>query len=234
MAQNRGLRPSPYSVFLHESCRYPRGSDGGEADRPGVDATGGARHDQAPGGSMPPRPARWARAASLLLPAHPCGPAILRDANGRDTATCEARVIRPLPARPPRRTRENRSPAPKGRVTGPRRAERFPSSPHTHRGCCGTGGRVDDWRGGGRQRGSCCRRLSPMPVPHSSPWLRFQSPIVGRVELTVGMAAADGRCQYARQPPQPGADSALRARVPRGFPVFWQLNDFLDREKMWR
>ena len=23
MAQNGGLRPSPYSVFLHESCRYP-------------------------------------------------------------------------------------------------------------------------------------------------------------------------------------------------------------------
>ena len=29
--------------------------------------------------------------------------------------------------------------------------------------------------GGG---GSCSRRLSPMPVPHSSPWLRFQSPLV--------------------------------------------------------
>ena len=24
MAQNGGLRTSPYSVFLHESCRYPR------------------------------------------------------------------------------------------------------------------------------------------------------------------------------------------------------------------
>ena len=23
MAQNGGLKPSPYSVFLHESCRYP-------------------------------------------------------------------------------------------------------------------------------------------------------------------------------------------------------------------
>ena len=30
------------------------------------------------------------------------------------------------------------------------------------------GGRVDD----------CFRRLSPMPVPHSSPWLRFQSPLI--------------------------------------------------------
>ena len=40
------------------------------------------------------------------------------------------------------------------------------------------GGRVDDWRGGVRQRGSCSRRLSLMPVPHSSPWLRFQSPLV--------------------------------------------------------
>ena len=29
--------------------------------------------------------------------------------------------------------------------------------------------------GGG---GSCSRRLSPLPVPHSSPWLRFQSPLV--------------------------------------------------------
>ena len=29
--------------------------------------------------------------------------------------------------------------------------------------------------GGG---GSCSRRLSPMPVPHSSPWLRFQSPLI--------------------------------------------------------
>ena len=29
--------------------------------------------------------------------------------------------------------------------------------------------------GGG---GSCSRRLLPMPVPHSSPWLRFQSPLV--------------------------------------------------------
>ena len=27
--------------------------------------------------------------------------------------------------------------------------------------------------------GSCSWRLSPMPVPHSSPWLRFQSPLVG-------------------------------------------------------
>ena len=26
--------------------------------------------------------------------------------------------------------------------------------------------------------GSCCRRLSPIPVPHSSPWLRFQSPLI--------------------------------------------------------
>ena len=26
--------------------------------------------------------------------------------------------------------------------------------------------------------GSCSRRLSPIPVPHSSPWLRFQSPLV--------------------------------------------------------
>ena len=27
MAQNGGLRPSPYSVFLHESCRYPLTGD---------------------------------------------------------------------------------------------------------------------------------------------------------------------------------------------------------------
>ena len=27
MAQNGGLRPSPYSVFLHESCRYPLNGD---------------------------------------------------------------------------------------------------------------------------------------------------------------------------------------------------------------
>ena len=26
--------------------------------------------------------------------------------------------------------------------------------------------------------GSCCRGLSPMPVPHSSPWPRFQSPLI--------------------------------------------------------
>ena len=26
--------------------------------------------------------------------------------------------------------------------------------------------------------GSCCRWLSPIPVPHSSPWLRFQSPLI--------------------------------------------------------
>ena len=26
--------------------------------------------------------------------------------------------------------------------------------------------------------GRCSRRLSPIPVPHSSPWLRFQSPLV--------------------------------------------------------
>ena len=49
-------------------------------------------------------------------------------------------------------------------------------------------------------------------------------------ELVVGVAAAEGRCQCARQPSQPGADSALRARVPRGFPVFWRLNDWLDRK----
>ena len=26
--------------------------------------------------------------------------------------------------------------------------------------------------------GSCCRWLSPIPAPHSSPWLRFQSPLI--------------------------------------------------------
>ena len=26
--------------------------------------------------------------------------------------------------------------------------------------------------------GSCCQGLSPMPVPHSSPWLRFQSRLI--------------------------------------------------------
>ena len=26
--------------------------------------------------------------------------------------------------------------------------------------------------------GSCSRQLSLMPVPHSSPWLRFQSPLI--------------------------------------------------------
>ena len=40
-------------------------------------------------------------------------------------------------------------------------------------------GRVDDWRGGCRSRGvAVVRRLSPMPVPHFGPWLRFQSPLV--------------------------------------------------------
>ena len=34
MAQNRGLRPSPYSVFLHESCRYPASPGGRSRERP--------------------------------------------------------------------------------------------------------------------------------------------------------------------------------------------------------
>ena len=40
-------------------------------------------------------------------------------------------------------------------------------------------GRVDDWRGGGRFWGVAVgRRLSSVPVPHSEPWLRFQSPLI--------------------------------------------------------
>ena len=57
--------------------------------------------------------------------------------------------------------------------------------------------------GGG---GSCCRRLSPMPVPHSSPWLRFQSPLVepdvrfSRIRLSDEiMPSPTGSSPYAAQ-----------------------------------
>jgi hypothetical protein len=45
-------------------------------------------------------------------------------------------------------------------------------------------GRVDDWRGGGRSRGQLFSggfRLLPVPY-WLGPWLRFQSPLVSRVE----------------------------------------------------
>ena len=57
--------------------------------------------------------------------------------------------------------------------------------------------------GGG---GSCSRRLSPMPVPHSSPWLRFQSPLVepdvriSRIRLSDEiMPSPTGSSPYAAQ-----------------------------------
>ena len=41
------------------------------------------------------------------------------------------------------------------------------------------GGRVDDWRGGGRRMGVAVPSgFRPLPVPHSPPWLRFQSPLI--------------------------------------------------------
>ena len=40
-------------------------------------------------------------------------------------------------------------------------------------------GRVDDWRGGGRRMGVAVPGgFRPLPVPHSPPWLRFQSPLI--------------------------------------------------------
>ena len=57
--------------------------------------------------------------------------------------------------------------------------------------------------GGG---GSCSRRLSPMPVPHSSPWLRFQSPLIepdvriSRIRLSDEiMPSPTGSSPYAAQ-----------------------------------
>ena len=39
--------------------------------------------------------------------------------------------------------------------------------------------RVDDWRGGGRRMGVAVPGgFRPSPVPHSPPWLRFQSPLI--------------------------------------------------------
>ena len=41
-------------------------------------------------------------------------------------------------------------------------------------------GRVDDWRGGGRRTGGVAVSggFRQVPVPHSPPWLRFQSPLI--------------------------------------------------------
>ena len=40
-------------------------------------------------------------------------------------------------------------------------------------------GRVDDWRGGGRRKGVAVPGgFRQVPVPHSPPWLRFQSPLI--------------------------------------------------------
>ena len=38
--------------------------------------------------------------------------------------------------------------------------------------------RVDDWRGGGRRWGLPFPAAFAVPVPHSPPWLRFQSPLI--------------------------------------------------------
>ena len=40
------------------------------------------------------------------------------------------------------------------------------------------GSRVDDWRGGGRRWGLPFPAAFAVPVPHSPPWLRFQSPLI--------------------------------------------------------
>ena len=85
--------------------------------------------------------------------------------------------------------------------TGPRRSRAAEQRVVCGRGVESTTGAVAV--GGG---GSCSRRLSPMPVPHSSPWLRFQSPLVepdvriSRIRLSDEiMPSPTGSSLYAAQ-----------------------------------
>ena len=57
--------------------------------------------------------------------------------------------------------------------------------------------------------GSCSRQLSLMPVPHSSPWLRFQSPLIGRVESW----RAVGRVRWLLRRFRTGPQSGSRGHV---------------------
>ena len=57
--------------------------------------------------------------------------------------------------------------------------------------------------------GSCSRQLSLMPVPHSSPWLRFQSPLIGRV----GIWRAAGRVRWMFRRFRSGPQSGSRRHV---------------------
>ena len=70
----------------------------------------------------------------------------------------------------------------------------------------GTSSRVDDWRGGGRSRGSCFPATFALPVSHRfGPLLRFQSPLV----------KPDMQISRIRLSP---ASSSLRARPVRAAP----------------
>ena len=130
----------------------------------------------------------------------------------RDVAQPEASRLAPpeeLPHRPPVR-------CPRPRVCDPP-CEELEEPPHCRRPrvdghlrvVCGRG--VESTTGavavGGG--GSCSRRLSPMPVPHSSPWLRFQSPLVGRVESW----RAAGRVRWLLRRFRTGPQSGSREHV---------------------
>ena len=86
-------------------------------------------------------------------------------------------------------SRENKSsegPNPRRPQTHPRRAQPLPTRRTTvcSLDACPLQGtdpiRVESTTGAVAvgKGGSCCRWLSPIPVPHSSPWLRFQSPLI--------------------------------------------------------
>ncbi len=82
----------------------------------------------------------------------------------------------------------SRSPA--GKTTEACSIERVPpgSRPGFHGGT--RPGRVDDWRGGGRRMGVAVPGgFRPWPVPHSPPWLRFQS----RLACSAGDSPAGAR-----------------------------------------
>ncbi len=73
-------------------------------------------------------------------------------------------------------------------------------------------GRVDDWRGGGRRKGVAVPGgFRQVPVPHSPPWLRFQSPLI---EPDVRISRASGSRTRSCLRPRMARRSRGKAREP--------------------
>ncbi len=126
MAQNGGLRPSPYSVFLHESCRYP---ESGRSRRSGPQSR--ARRPQCPCRHCPCGSGRPISLTACRLPCATCSPRrgslpprrrpVEHSRPSTPRCPCPPRTSPPAPAnRPPIAAPERPSAAATAARTAPR------------------------------------------------------------------------------------------------------------------